>query len=141
LSSIEPSTSADKSVRRLIWPTDRLPYYSEKGKFLGSIAARMRSRPNVTVSPKTMRRYAKAILATMPEDARDKEWENGVQGAASAAAQQAGVRDMRDVGYRGADDQEMSGLLDTGDNRSPEEDLAVQLRQYSDASITGNSFI
>ncbi|CCX06962.1 Protein of unknown function [Pyronema omphalodes CBS 100304] len=86
-----------------------------------------------------MRRYAKAILATMPEDSREKEWENGVQGAASAAAQQAGVRDMRDVGYRGADDQEMSGLWETGDNRFPEENLAVQLRQYSDASITGNS--
>lgn len=112
-------------IRQLLWPAERLPYYSSKsGAFLGTINARMRSRPTTLTARATQRRYAHAILESMPVDGRDPMWREGVAGAACAAA--------------GGD----TGLWDSPDEPFPEEGVAAQLRQYGEVrSFSSNIWV
>jgi hypothetical protein len=105
--SPDQNDTIPNSLRQLLWPTGRLPYYGDSGKFLGTMGIRMRSRPTFPASHRTQRRYVQAILSSMPVDSRDPEWSDGVNGAAG-------------------------GLWETGGNMFPEEKVSMQLRQYSE---------
>jgi hypothetical protein len=73
---------------------------------MGTISARMNSRPLFSSSRRIQRRYAKAILDSLPVEDRDPQWLSGC-----------------------------GGLWETGGKVFPEEDLAVQLRQYNEVFI------
>ncbi|KAF8537413.1 hypothetical protein BDD12DRAFT_887731 [Trichophaea hybrida] len=105
--SPEDLDDTPNSHQQLLWPTERLPYYGDSGKFLGTMGIRMKCRPIFPSSHRTQRRYAQAILSSMPVDGRDPGWADGINGAAG-------------------------GLWETGGNMFPEEKVSIQLRQYSE---------